>query len=1694
MDADRNLLFGVLALQADLIEIRQFAEACTAWSARKNISLCELLIERGWLTPQDGADVEKLLQRKLQKHGGSSQASLAEITDAKVRNTLAVINDGDVQRSLAGLPKEVFVAAEKPSERTSAGDTPLGHTLVATVVYEPENRDRYRLNQLHAKGGMGQIWLARDDEIGREVALKELRPERAQNTGVRNRFLAEARITGQLEHPGIVPVYALACDPSRKQPFYTMRFVKGRTLTAAIKEYHARCVTREAGPLELRGLLDAFVHVCHALGYAHARGVVHRDLKPNNVILGDFGEAVVVDWGLAKVVGQEEATLEVAPVDSGLDSNPELTMAGQVIGTPGYMAPEQAAARLDLIDARTDVYGLGAILYEILTAQAPFFGAESEQLLQKVQKEAPPRPSEIRGKIPPALEAICLKALNREPAHRYLTALDLASDVQHFLADEPVAAYPEPVRLRLRRWSRRHRALVTSAAAVLIVASLALAVSLWTVASYNRRLDAQNQALDEANTGLVAANARETVARDEADKRRDEADNARKAIELNLVDLHTAFGLMADEQERPAQAALWFAHAAQLARHDPVRERDNRTRADIWSKQAPVPIRMLPQPGGQVAQVQLHPARTHVLIRTRKGECVLWDLASERQLALPDDPEKVSQAAWNPAGNVLVLASATGPVKLFSFPEGKCEQVLPFRGTVVDLAFSRDGRFLALAGLQLKVWDCRQARFLITPFQHPAAVFAVAFNQAGDRLATACGDSRGRVLAVDAESGVSAPLFPAVTHVRGSPQWFAPVFIDADQGLLTLSALGELSWRDAQTGRQLQSLLCTLPGSARMDIANVVASPDTRAFAIHGFREIHLWGTRPRSLIRRLEGHGNTVLQAAFAPDGKTLLSVSGDRTARLWSLPDGRPLGAPIPHPDEVAFAAFLADGRHFLTGETQGPVRVWRQAEEDPLASRLPFDCEHTYGAVSPDARFAMASGSHRESRLFETRVYDLTTSRPAGPPLQVTGMLFDAVFSPNQQQVLTLSSSNQLTGNNSGALDPSMRLPGTIEIWSWQSGKAAGPKISTPSLPLQAAYHPDGKRAAVLCVGGEVLWIDPASGQVHDRSATKARAAALYMMSMFVRSRWLGFTPDGRHFITAGSLNGVQVWDSETGALQHDFHEQASCFDFAMSADSRYLAVASQDKSVKIWDLATGAREAALDHPDWVFTVQFSDDGRHLLSACRDGMARIWDWKTGTQSCPPLNHKDEVFAARFVPRTPWIATVDRATKARLWECQTGKPLSPQISMDFQPHQLLMPCDGRHLVVAGRASWLKIVDLDRLRGIDHGETSGDGLVGLAEMSASKTIHAGGLSNLTTAEWMQRWQAHRAQRPLAELADLSKEETIAWRLRQYEATLQRTSTPSKEVNLDRVLELTPEDGSVLAERGLAYYRAGSYAKAVADFSRAIEVGEKGHENWLHRAMSYAKLGKHREAIDDFSLVIQRRPKDWRGFTLRCASYRELEDWPKAAEDVWQAVELGANQGSTWTEHALLALAAGDAKRYQESCAMQVIRYGKTTDPFTSATIAKVCALGPAGLPDYTHILAQARLAAASPLLRPGHVNFVGVLLYRAGKHREALEELSTRLAPATDPGQLASGGTPHDWFVLAMIYHKLEKPALARRWLEKAVAWTESAKRDPTAAWIQGSPATWDQRLELQLLRREAESLLTALPMKKDSDPPAQK
>ena len=369
-------------------------------------------------------------------------------------------------------------------------DRRLPNDLHATAVYQPR--------RFHAQGGLGEVLAARQEELDRTVALKRIRPDKLHEAA-RRRFLREAAITARLQHPGIVPVYSLGQDDDG--PFYTMPFIEGRTLQEAIDTFHGdESLRRDPGrqALEFRSLLQQFIAVCNTIAYAHDRGVVHRDLKPSNIMLGPYGETLVLDWGLAKQLGADDAGGEAdGDVPSPSPRHDALTATGAVLGTPQYMSPEQAKG--EPVGPASDIFNLGLILHEILTGK-PAFDESSFRGADRLKavREAAIVPPRSRDANPPrALEAICLKALAAQPGNRYPSPRALADDVVRWLADEQVSAYQEGWGQRLMRMARRHRTWAQAGASALVLITI---ISVFAVIRINAALTLASTNATEAQS------------------------------------------------------------------------------------------------------------------------------------------------------------------------------------------------------------------------------------------------------------------------------------------------------------------------------------------------------------------------------------------------------------------------------------------------------------------------------------------------------------------------------------------------------------------------------------------------------------------------------------------------------------------------------------------------------------------------------------------------------------------------------------------------------------------------------------------------------------------------------------------------------------------------------------------------------------------------------------------------------------------------------------------------------------------------------------------------------------------------------------------------------------------------------------------------------------------------------------------
>ncbi|APW62516.1 serine/threonine-protein kinase [Paludisphaera borealis] len=512
-DVDQELLVAVLATLTDTIPEETVASVVTQWAQDSTRSLAELLKDQGGLDERQ----LQVLRRIVAAHWESCHHDLGRSLEAW--SVATHLPDGRTEVEHVESRPQLGDFLARYLDRTPAQGSIEAEGAPGPMELPDSASDtRYQILRSHAKGGIGQVWVARDRELQREVALKKLQGRYADRGDLRARFLLEAEITGKLEHPGIVPVYSLGKD-AEGRPFYAMRLIRGDSLAVTIQRFHearkkaeAEAGAGESPPtwgIEFQAILRRFLDTCDTLAYAHSRGVIHRDLKPGNIMLGPYGETLVVDWGLAKIIDKPDAASglsddEPEPDDSGPTSSSD-TRPGTSIGTPSYMSPEQARGDLDQIGPRSDVYSLGATLYELLTGVVPFRGDRAPLIIAAVLKGNLTSPFALAPSAPPPLVAVCRKAMAYEPEDRYETAGALARDLENWLGDEPVSAYPEGRSERLSRWIRRHRTWAYSAAAALVGLSLiALIAVAFVDAARRNAVEAHKEAEDNFSLAQAA--------------------------------------------------------------------------------------------------------------------------------------------------------------------------------------------------------------------------------------------------------------------------------------------------------------------------------------------------------------------------------------------------------------------------------------------------------------------------------------------------------------------------------------------------------------------------------------------------------------------------------------------------------------------------------------------------------------------------------------------------------------------------------------------------------------------------------------------------------------------------------------------------------------------------------------------------------------------------------------------------------------------------------------------------------------------------------------------------------------------------------------------------------------------------------------------------------------------------------------
>jgi WD40 repeat protein/serine/threonine protein kinase len=1047
----------------------------------------------------------------------------------------------------------------------------------------------YKLLEQIGEGGFGVVFMAEQQRpVRRKVALKVLKPG-MDTRQVVARFEAERQALALMDHPNIAHVFdggttgvasasgewrendkgaaALATHHSplattSGRPYFVMELVKGMPIT----EFS------DQDRLSVRERLELFITVCQAVQHAHQKGIIHRDLKPSNVLvtLHDGTPVVkIIDFGIAKAIGQQltEKTL--------------FTNFAQLIGTPLYMSPEQAALSGLDVDTRSDIYALGVLLYELLTGSTPFEKerfkeAGYDEIRRIIREEEPPKPSTRistlgqaattvstqRQSDPKRLSQLCrgeldwvvMKALEKDRNRRYESASAFAADVQRYLADEPVLACPPSAWYRFHKFARRNKrvfAIGSFAAAVLMVGVTGLAVS-------NVRISREKQQKEEALR------------------------QKEESLERERQTTYYALVALADRE--------WSANNLRRMQQL-LDECPKDLRGWEWNYLRRLPHKSLPPMYHASAALSavFSPDGKWIASSSQDGFVKIWNAQTGQEIhSFQAHEDHARHLVFSPDGRRLATSRWGGTVKVWDFQTRRLIHTLtkpqgPQSGSSV--AFSPDGRHLAYGGGypdkfgEVTIWDATTGAELLTLDGHTQPVLDVAFSPDGQQLASGSRDGTVRVWEVD--------------------------------------------WA-ARTGRERLTLR-----SHRLKVMRVAFSLDGRCLAsadgdwnTKADGEVRVWNAQTGDELRTLRGHITPVLSLAFSPDGWRLASAGGDQTVKIWDVATGQEALTLRGHLNWVRSVAFSPDGARLVTAGDDRTVRIWdaRPPEEEP-AEEVRTLRGHQGGvrsvAFHPSGRYLASAGDDAV-----VKVWDAHSGRELRTLPSRTGMVVHVEFNNRGDRLAMIRGSTGLGVYDTTTWQECLAVVGTgamsfsrddrylgagggpfaVKVWDAVTGEELHCFHDHNWPIMNTAWHPDGRWVASAGYDGAVRLWDVTMGEEMQASPLRHAGGATSV----------AFSSDGRRLASGGYDRAVRIWDTATWRELRTVHDPiGGVQSVAWSPDGRHVAWGGTDSTIKLGNPDTGAVLQTLrGHTSWVESVVFSPDGQWIASGSLDGTVRIWN----------------------------------------------------------------------------------------------------------------------------------------------------------------------------------------------------------------------------------------------------------------------------------------------------------------------------------------------------------------------------------------------------------------------------------------------------------------------------------------------------
>jgi WD40 repeat protein len=990
------------------------------------------------------------------------------------------------------------------------------------------------------------------------------------------RFEAERQALALMDHVNIARVLDGGATEYGR-PYFVMELVHGVPITKSCDEN--RLTPRER--------LELFVPVCQAIQHAHQKGIIHRDVKPSNVMVTLYdGKPVpkVIDFGVAKATEQK------------LTDRTLFTQHGTMVGTLEYMSPEQAGMSALGVDTRSDIYSLGVLLYELLTGSTPLTHkrmkeAAHGEILRLIKEEEPPKPStrlsdsgealasiSVQRHMEPAkltklvrgeLDWIVMTALDKDPTRRYETAKDFAADVQRYLNDEPVQACPPSASYRFRKFARRNKRAVATAAAValaVLLAVVALATSTFMIAGEQRK----------TTNALLA----ETRAKDDLEQalERERRESYFHRIALAHRELLENNLLRAEQllDQCPTDYRSWEWYYLKRLCHV-----------------EPVTIRGQPR---WLHKVAFSPDGRRLASTDDANTVKILDTTTGQELLVFRDTGEVWCTAFRPPdGRWLVTGDRDGAVRLWDTATRQAVHTLGrHAATVRDIAFSTDGRRLASAGEDktVKVWDVTTGQLIHDLIGHEREVVAVAFSSDGQRLASGSVDTTVKIW--DAQGKPIRTLLGHSGPVSGV------AFSPDGRRLASASRDRTVQVWDLSTGEK--SL--TLDGHIFMVFGVAFLDGGRRLASVSADKTMKVWDATTGEVVLTLRGHTHELTALASSPDGRHLASVSEDRTTKIW---DATPLTGEAAdqaaltlrgHSDQVWGLAFSPDGRRLASASRDATVSVWdAQTGKADLTFRRHSKIVFSV-AFSPDGqRIASGSVKHAEDEPSYLKVWHFATGQEVLSPCGNTGEAFSVAFSPDNGRWV-------VTGDERG----------DVRVWDERTGQVVHTLGPHGRRIFGLAFSRDGRRLVSLSSEGIVTVYDATRW---DEKTPQKPLLNFQAHRSLARSN-MAFSPDGRWLVLPGDDNTVNIWDLPPGgkpevpAIRVTLRgHTAQVWGVGFSPDGRWVASGGEDNTAKIWDAATGElKHTFRGHTGVVSRVAFSPDSKRLASASFDKTVKVWD----------------------------------------------------------------------------------------------------------------------------------------------------------------------------------------------------------------------------------------------------------------------------------------------------------------------------------------------------------------------------------------------------------------------------------------------------------------------------------------------------